>query len=93
MIVKLDVEGAEAQAVRGARDALHAGAILLYEDHGSDRECKATEAVLDMGLRVFALDPHKLSRLHTVADVRTRKSNAHSGYNFVAVRDERRLGL
>ena len=42
VVVKLDVEGAEVEAIRGATRSIDQGALIIYEDHGADRLCTST---------------------------------------------------
>jgi hypothetical protein len=45
--IKLDVEDAEVEALRGAREILDScDALLIYEDHGSDPQCRVSEEIL-----------------------------------------------
>lgn len=87
IVIKLDVEGAEIQSLRGASRSLRERDVLLwYEDHGQDAQCRTSEFVLkDLGLLVLYFDermrPH---RMRSIEDVRGVKTDVHSGYNFVA---------
>lgn len=86
-ILKLDVEGAEVEAMEGAQKALHEGAYALYEDHGRDLECAPTAAALRYGLAVYSIDD-ALTRIRTVRDALAQKEDRSKGYNFVAVAPE-----
>jgi len=88
IVIKLDIEGAETAAFAGARKTLADGAILIYEDHGSDTECQTTKAALELGLIVFALETGSIARISSPAEARARKPNWRLGYNFVALRPE-----
>ena len=91
IIIKVDVEGAEPQVIDGAAATLAEGAILIFEDHGSDRECQATKSAWAQGLKVFAPRQGGLIPIRTLGDVKKLKVSAGLGYNFVAVRDEATL--
>ena len=84
-LVKLDVEGAEVDAVRGASKLLEGDTLLCYEDHGADPTCAPTRLVLDQGLFVFWSTPNgrilQIRRVETVRAIKTRRSY---GYNFFA---------
>ena len=51
VVVKLDVEGAEADAMLGAEPVMR-DLLIIYEDHGSDPSHRATRAALDRDLVV-----------------------------------------
>jgi FkbM family methyltransferase len=87
IVIKLDVEGAEIAALSGARKTLfQRQAMVLYEDHGQDRECRVSEFVMtQLGLDVCYFGENmQVRRMHTVADIRDLKVNSNVGYNFVA---------
>ena len=91
VVVKLDVEGAEVPAVEGSKDALRRrGAVLIYEDHGNDPECKVTRHLLGLGMVVTDAVS---GRAFTVDDVAAQKTQSWRGYNFVAVWPEQRETL
>jgi FkbM family methyltransferase len=83
VIVKLDVEGAELQAIEGAKRTIAEGALVIYEDHGSDRRCRPTAMLLEMGLNVYTLEP-ALMRIGKLEDAARLKRNPRKGYNFLA---------
>jgi len=85
-LIKLDVEGAEIAAVRGASRSLRDGSVLIYEDHGADTTCETSAHLLnDPDMRLYSVQ-NGLKRLRTVADVRAVKSDPFRGYNFMAAR-------
>lgn len=93
IVIKLDVEGAEAEAILGGARTLRDGAILIYEDHGAEPDCRSTEAALAVGLKVFSLQPGRLTLIRSVEEVRKIKTNRRKGYNFVAVSPEHAASL
>lgn len=85
VIVKLDVEGAEVAALAGAPELLRRDVCLIFECHGSDRECRATKAALGAGLKVFSLnDMGAVTTITSAHEVRALKTDNLKGYNFVA---------
>ena len=87
VIVKLDVEGAEPQAIEGAKEMIaRDDALFLFEDHGKDPTCSAIAVMLDHGLIVcYPTDDGKILPIATLSDARRIKLNPTVGYNFVGV--------
>jgi FkbM family methyltransferase len=83
VVVKLDVEGSEAEAVRGAEPVLH-DLLIIYEDHGSDLTHQATSAALERGLMVTYFNGNSKHSVAGLAHVDRIKARRNIGYNFVA---------
>lgn len=86
VVVKLDVEGAEREALQGTRKLIGNGALLVYEDHGIDMSCATTGSVLnEWDLEVYflrrRLAPLRIEDLKQLADL---KKSATVGYNLIA---------
>lgn len=82
VIVKLDVEGAEREAVDGAADLVASRPVLfLYEDHGSDPDCRVTRHFLDLGFEIRDVSSGAPLTLEQVAATKTVPT---TGYNFAA---------
>jgi FkbM family methyltransferase len=88
MVVKLDVEGMEIQALMGGEDAVKGGCLVIFEDHGSDDECEVTKYFLGKDLDVFCYQKDRLRRVRCVDDVRAIKSQKAIGYNFFAFHED-----
>jgi FkbM family methyltransferase len=87
VVVKLDVEGMEIAALEGAAAVLAANPLLVYEDHGQDRQSSVSQHVLTtLGYNVFAWDDElkRVVEIPTLDSVRQRKKRASIGYNFFA---------
>jgi FkbM family methyltransferase len=87
IVIKLDVEGAEIAALRGAaRTIANRDVILIYEDHGQDRAHTVTRVLLnELGLQVYAIHSSgALKRVHAVSDLDAIKVGRWKGYNFLA---------
>lgn len=89
IVIKLDVEGAEREALAGAMHTLlHLNTLIIYEDHGQDRASENTGYVMQMGLHVYYIDMIE-ERTRCVEIVNRDqlegiKTNTGKGYNFVA---------
>jgi len=88
IILKLDVEGYELPALKGARRVLQGRALAIYEEHGSRRSCEPTQMLLADGFDVFFMEADSLVPVRSVADVAARMSNEHRGYNLLATRSK-----
>ena len=87
--VKLDVEDAEVEALRGARGLLESRDVLLiYEDHGSDPECRVSQEILKMPKYGVYLWGGGFVRISSLDDLRRIKVSRHTGYNFFGMRED-----
>ena len=87
IVIKLDVEGAEVQALQGAQRVLSSrDVIVLYEDHGQDPTCKASKFILDdLGFDILYCDEDSaITRIQSLAEVESIKTDVTVGYNFCA---------
>jgi FkbM family methyltransferase len=85
-LIKLDVEGSEIKAMKGARRLIGAGALIVYEDHGKDLAHSATRFLLDQGdFCVWWLGSDLVARpIRDIADVARIKQERTAGYNCFA---------
>lgn len=84
LIVKLDVEGAEFDCIRGAANAFSHGAVFIYEEHGKERRSLLTARLLDFGaLCWFIDDDGLLIPIKDSAAATGFKTAPGRGYNFL----------
>ena len=85
VVVKIDVEGTERDALEGARVTLTSrDAVAVVESHGKDRSSDALSWGFDNGFSiVFVHDDGSVSRLLQVDDALALKVNRRRGYNFL----------
>ena len=86
-LVKLDIEGAEIDALKGGEALLNSGAIFAYEDHGKDASNAVSRYLFSLSnVEVWMLaddgDPRRLRAAEELSKV---KRNPISGYNFFAM--------
>ncbi len=88
-VVKLDLEGHEVSALAGATHLLSKDVLVLYEDHGSDPGCRASQYVLEeLGFAVFFMTSNcQLQRTYDVPTVRRAKTRKSVGYNFFGCKE------
>jgi len=89
VIIKLDVEGAEIDAIKGAKNILSLKrVIVIYEDHGADITCSVSEYIMEhLNFNIFFLGdrPEKIT---SIEQIKERKTNQSVGYNLVATNME-----
>ncbi|MBA3430304.1 MAG: FkbM family methyltransferase [Actinobacteria bacterium] len=90
LFVKLDVEGQEINAFKGAEHLLARDTAFCYEDHGKDVGAPVTRYILDeLHLRVMYPYPDgsllAIESVQEAARIQTRRTH---GYNFLAFRPE-----
>jgi FkbM family methyltransferase len=88
VLVKLDVEGVEIDALKGAVRTLHGDSLVIFEEYGEDRECRVAAYVLgELDLEVFFMsDDGVLESIQSVEQVRGLKKHSKRGYNLIATR-------
>ncbi|WP_232668751.1 FkbM family methyltransferase [Pseudonocardia sp. TRM90224] len=85
VLCKLDIEGAETEALSASERTGSGDVALMYEDHGSDRTSAVSAWLMERGFAVYAPDPDgPLTRMVDIASIDARKVNPERGYNFVA---------
>lgn len=94
LVIKLDVEGHETEALRGAAHVrtMIPEHIFIYEDHGSADDCGNTLGFWNEGYAVYYADAFgAITRMTSVEQVRSVKKNPIHGYNYAAVLPGTRL--
>ena len=86
-ILKLDVEGVEIDALKGAGKLLAGDCLLNYEDHGADKTHEISRYIKDqLGMRLFIGD-YSGSQLREVTSweqLSELKTNPRQGYDLFA---------
>lgn len=88
-VVKLDVEGQEINAVKGAKKLMEKDILFYYEDHGSDRKSLVTDFIIkETGLLVFFCDRKgNIQQIKNTGQATVLKKNKKLGYNFIALKE------
>ena len=83
-LIKLDVEGVEIEAIKGATRLLQADSVVLCEEHGNDPAHTVSRYILEQTpLKLIVHDPRS-NRLETVTDLSILdriKVSTRVGYN------------
>lgn len=84
IVIKLDVEGVEVEAMNGGRKTMEAGALLIYEDHRKESRHPASAHLLKMGdMEIWHLTKAGiLSQFQSLEDVARAKASAHDFFAF-----------
>ena len=77
LILKLDVEGAELQALQGLRKHIPDFEMIIYEDHGKEPTARVTAEMLRLGFLVFTSD--RVGNVAPVESVDTRGASSEAG--------------
>lgn len=86
-ILKLDVEGVEIDALKGAGNLLKGDCLVNYEDHGSDKTHEISRYIKDqLGMRLFIGDDKgvHLREIISWSQLDEIKTNPRRGYDLFA---------
>lgn len=87
IVVKLDVEGVEREALAGMEQALGRDALVIYEDHGMDTSHALTRHMLvDRGREVHLLLDQGSVPILSAGALDRHKRDRTKGYNLVSLR-------
>ena len=87
LVVKLDVEGVEIDAMIGGARLLQTDCVVICEEHGHDPLHKVSKHILNQTeLRLFCYDPDagRYIRLKDVSPLDRIKKAVNRGYNVIA---------
>ena len=85
VMLKLDVEGVEIEAMKGATNLLKKDLIVFFEDHASDQTHEVSQYFMEtLGMRVFYPDGKSCIEMKSLDDIRRVKTNPRLGYDFLA---------
>lgn len=89
IILKLDVEGVEVDAMKGATKLSDQNLLVTYEDHGNDKSNEISQYFMqDLGMRIFASEEYGCRELTTLDEISAVKTNSRVGYDFIATKSD-----
>ncbi|MGW9328787.1 FkbM family methyltransferase [Bosea sp. NPDC055594] len=87
LVVKLDVEGVEREALAGMERALRDDALVIYEDHGSDASHGLTRHIIEeRSLAVQLLLDDRIVAISEAGELDAHKRDRTKGYNLIAMK-------
>ena len=89
LILKLDVEGVEIDALKGSTNLLNQNTLIMFEDHASDKTHEVSRYLMEqMGMHIFYSKPDGCHELKTIEDIAAIKTNSRVGYDFIATKSD-----
>jgi FkbM family methyltransferase len=87
IVIKLDVEGIEPALLHEITEMQDTRLIIIYEDHGRDRDSKATNTALKMpDYEIYFLSRNgSWIRIRKTEEINSLKTNHSRGYNCIAI--------
>ena len=87
ILMKIDIEGAEAALFRESDFIYDKRISFIYEDHGSDMSCNATDWLLNNTTReIFMLTSRGSNiKIDTIKQLRSLKTDKSRGYNLICL--------
>jgi len=91
VVLKLDVEGVEIDALKGAKKLLKRGCLIIYEEHGADMTHEVSRYLMDeLGMRLFLGDEDRMNmrEITSYSELDAIKTNPRRGYDLFASSDD-----
>ena len=89
VLLKLDVEGVEIDAMKGASKLTEGDLLVAYEDHGNDKSNEISHYFMnELGMRIFISEENGCRELFTSQDISGVKTNSRVGYDFIATKSD-----
>lgn len=86
IVLKLDVEGAEIQCFKQIPTTLRSRVEIIFEDHGRDQDCLATQWLLSThAYKIYFLNRHGSIPIDRLETLKRLKKSKKKGYNLVAI--------
>ena len=86
LVIKIDIEGNEINALNGAKKTLKKNCLIIYEDHASDKFHLNSKYFLKKNFSIFSFDGKKIYQIRKINELNDIKKLKHKGYNFIATK-------
>lgn len=86
LVIKIDIEGNEINALNGAKKTLKKNCLIIYEDHTSDKFHSNSKYFLKKNFSIFFFDGKKIYQIRKINELNDIKKIKHKGYNFIATK-------
>jgi len=86
LVIKIDIEGNEINALNGAKKILKKNCLIIYEDHASDKFHLNSKYFLKKNFSIFSFDGKKIYQIRKINELNDIKKIKHKGYNFIATK-------
>lgn len=86
LIIKIDIEGNEINALNGAKKVLKKNCLIIYEDHTSDKFHLNSKYFLKKNFSIFFFNGKKMHQIRKISELNEIKKKKHKGYNFIATK-------
>ena len=87
VILKLDVEGVEIEAMKGAGRLQTSDCLVIFEDHGSDPTHEVSKYFFeDLKMRIFVSGENTCREIASLDELDAIKKNSRVGYDFIATK-------
>lgn len=89
ILLKLDVEGVEIDAMKGASKLTNSDLLVAYEDHGNDKSNEISQYFLnELGMRIFVSEKNGCRELFNSNEILAVKTSSRVGYDFLATKSD-----
>lgn len=89
LILKLDVEGVEIDALKGAGKLMNEQTLIMFEDHANDKTHEVSSYLMNtLGMQLFYSEKGGCRELNSIDEIARVKVNPRVGYDFMATKSE-----
>lgn len=89
LVMKLDVEGVEIEALKGAGSLMKSDPCIMFEDHGADTTHEVSRFIKhELGMGIYFSDEEGCREIKSLDELADIKHNPRVGYDFLAARGD-----